>query len=161
MQMIDLTYDPELKKEFHSGRLLETWARRYRRAFDSKAVALARARLRWGRLFNEWFTAVYYAKQGYHVLVGKYQFPQAHPHKAAEFRTAAPRRVVDLLIDNPRFGRRQGPDLFVYKPSREWFFVETKSPRERLSPGVAELFREIERRSNGGKIVLVRVVPRR
>jgi len=161
MRVVELTYDPELKLEFHRGRRLETWARRYRRAFDAKDVALAEPRLRWGRLFNEWFTAGHYAKQGYHVLVGKYQFPEAHPKKAERFAEVAPSRVVDLPIHTPRFGRRQGPDLFVYKPSGEWFFVETKSPGERITPGARELFREIERRSAGKEIVLARVVPKR
>jgi hypothetical protein len=98
-------------------------------------------------------------RQGYRVLIGKYQFAKAHPEKNLAFRRVAPPAVVDILGGGGAFGRRQGPDLFVYTvDERDWFFAEIKGPGDAISAGQLELFQEIERRSVGKEVEIVRAV---
>jgi hypothetical protein len=93
------------------------------------------------------------------VLVGKYQFAKTHFGKNQEFRRVAPKPVVELLTPGGVFGRCQGPDLFVFSPDdQRWFFAEVKGPRDDLSARQIELFTEIERRSGGKDIVIVRTI---
>jgi hypothetical protein len=159
MRQTTLTCSASDRERFRQGTLWKQWAREYPSAFDEADVRLVAPRAPYGRLFFEWFVAAHYARQGYCVLVGKYQFWKAHPGKAMVFRRVAPPLVLDLLTNRNAFGRRQGPDLFVYsKDESEWFFAEVKGPGDTLSLGQAEFFREIERRSGGKDIELVRAV---
>jgi VRR-NUC domain len=148
--------DPE---RFRRGTLWRQWTREYPCVFDNADVRLVAPRAPYGRLFGEWLAAAHYGDQGYRVLIGKYQFRKAHPVKNETFRRIAPKAVVDVLTPGGAFGRRQGPDLFVYSPDeRQWFFAEVKGPRDTVSRKQKELFAEIERRSGGKDVVIVRVV---
>ena len=154
-----LMYNSPDRARFRHGALWRQWAREYPWVFDEADVRLVAPRARHGRLFSEWLAATFYGRQGYRVLIGKYQFAMAQPRKSETFRRIAPKAVVDLPTLGGAFGRRQGPDLFVYsKDERTWFFAEVKGSGDTVSDEQKELFAEIEQRSGGKDVVIVRTV---
>jgi hypothetical protein len=111
--------------------------------------------------FGEWFTACYFLRQGYEVLMHKY----LHPTRPDKRRTAAKilgNRGVEFLMRRRKLGgsklrKSPRPDLLVFRPNRkDFFFVEVKRMTDRLSLAQSRFFPMIERRF-GRQVIVVRL----
>jgi hypothetical protein len=129
-------YHPAQWARFKSGELWAKWARAYPDIFDPQDVEIARNQAGPPNNYHwhEWLAAVLiYHAFGYLSLVEQYEF-KIQKRKRAILRELLANAAFSLVTDHvERFGRVQGPDLFVYSPDRsDWFFCEVKGPRDRL-----------------------------
>lgn len=143
---IVLPFSPVQHREFRRGGW-RAWARKYPMLFDALDAKNAATQAPLGYHFFEWMAAIaIFEWTGCQVLVMKYHLLR-HKQKAELFRRLVPQRVLRLFAQPGRFGRVQGPDLFVYDRDRDWFFCEVKGPRDRLRPKQRAFFRALEEAS--------------
>jgi len=140
---VKLTYPHGLYSAWKRGRLHYKWFRQNRNTFDNDDLRIVRNQHLTGKHFGEWFTAIYYAKQRYRVLVEKYTYG-IHIRKRAVVCEVCGGRVLELLRNWQRRYHCQSPDLLVFKGDR-WFFVEVKRGRDPVRPCQIAYFKKIER----------------
>lgn len=96
--------------------------------------------------FGEWFTAIYFQKKGYRVLLPKYPNPKN--------REKYVKAVKVLGKENVRWLWRKGrPDLLAYKGKR-LCFVEVKVEGDRIRPSQRRMMKQILKRFRGSRIVV-------
>ena len=137
-------YHADQWERFKSGGLREEWRLAYPDIFDEQDVVIAENQggspLNYH--FHEWLAAILiYHAFGYLRLVEQYEF-KVHRRKRAVLREFLSDEAFSLVTDHAqRFGRVQGPDLFVYSRARsDWFFCEVKGPGDRLRKGPIRYF---------------------
>jgi hypothetical protein len=151
-----IPFSSSQRREFRRGGW-RTWARQYPILFDELDSRNAASQAVLGYHFFEWMAAIaVFEWTGYRVLVKKYHL-RRHERKVEIFRRLVPERVYRLFAQPRRFGKTQGPDLFVYNRNRDWFFCEVKGPRDRLRPGQRAFFSALEAAS-GRPVRLIRFV---
>lgn len=136
----EVEFSLEDRERFRSGELARAWAGQFPQLFDDADLRLALNQPRYH--FYEWLVAVWlYENGGYISLVEKYQF-KCHTEAYRRFSELTSPQIVGLFAS----GGPQAPDLLAYPADRpaEWFFVEVKSPTDRVSVTQAELFQRIE-----------------
>lgn len=148
-----LNYTNTLREEWLSGELQIKWRGQYPGIFDKEDLRIAKFTQR-RRHFGEWLAATYYADKGYQVMVERYFSKRKHKERIATLSRYFP-AVADFILKTK--GRRQPPDLFVYKTKpKQFFFVEVKLERDQRKSIQDDFFEEIARRL-GCEIRILRI----
>jgi hypothetical protein len=151
-----LTFPSKLRAQWKSEDLRRKWFRQYQGIVTARENVLQPS---YG--FREWFTALHFWETyGFRSAIG-YRL-KSRPDPQRIVRTRIGDDLWKVLLKSERGG---WPDLFVYDPEdpRDWFFVETKGPGERLTRSQAAWFPKLkqELRKAGVRrpaIVIVRVI---
>lgn len=131
-----INYPKESELLWANGYLIERWFNKYPKLFDKDDYRIARSQPRYH--FGEWLATIHYFEQGYNVLVEKYIY-KTHERKLKILsRYLSPKEISFL-----KKTKNQPPDLFVYK-GRQFFFVEVKKDRDRLSQSQKNVFAKIK-----------------
>lgn len=130
MEAKRLSYPAHSYVAWKKGRFHHKWFRQFRSAFDKDDLRIVRNQHENGNHFGEWFTAVYYAKKGYGVLVEKYIYGN-HPRKREVILRMLGERGLALLRKWRKLHHCQPPDLLVFR-DKTCFFVEVKRGRDFL-----------------------------
>ncbi len=153
MREILLTYPRELFKLWRAGHVHRVWLCEYKDLFDQSDLAIIRNQYRRGHHFGEWFTAVYFWRKGYRVLIEKYAFRKHKKHFATAVGVVG-KAGMGFLVRNVRTVA-QPPDLLVYDPeAKSYFFAEVKRERDRLREKQSQFFEAVEKRL-GCQVVIV------
>ncbi len=132
-------YDRALAGKWKEGDLAKAWRRKYPEVFDDVDLRLTSSQPRYH--FLEWLAAVQYFERGYLALVEQYIY-ETHPRKVAIVQDLVGLEGLTFLRENRS---AQPPDLLVYTRSRtDFFFVEVKRPKEKLSLRQEKAFGQIE-----------------
>ena len=155
MEEITITHTAEQLKTWQNKELSTLWRKQYPDIFDEDDSRLATSQP--SRHFGEWCAAVYFANQGYKVLVEKYH-RKSHKRKWCTISNLLTEKQIKSLT--PEEAGNQPPDLFVYK-GKEFFFVEVKriypsGGHDILKPKQQTCFENIEKRFKS-KIVICEV----
>lgn len=151
MEEETIYYDIGLKDKWNDGAIQNIWKKKYK-TFDEDDLRLSLSQPRYH--LGEWITAIYYAKQGYRVLVEKYLYKN-HSHKIKIISDIlTPEDINFLKTPKPRC---QAPDLFVFKDNK-FFFVEVKRDKDYLSKRQINFFKNIEKELRC-KVKIIHVLP--
>lgn len=127
------------------------WAAQYPEVFDQRDLELANHVTNTANYhFFEWLAAIQiHQSTGYLSLIEKWGQKNAHKRKYDLVN-----QLFDLscfLLEGPRFGLSfalKGPDLVVYKPDlSDYFFVECKGGKDKLSPEQIQSFQILQQYS--------------
>ena len=135
---ITLYYTESQKQLWLSGKLSETWSKQCPGLYDDDDIRLLKQQSKYH--FGEWLVAKYFYDKGYGVLIEKYSCLN-HKRKIGIFKKYLTEDSFNYFIKH----YSHTPDLFVYsRNSKDYFFVEVKVGRDKISARQKECFREIE-----------------
>ncbi len=147
------TYDPSLERKWKEGSLQKEWLEKYPTLFTRSDYEVVRNQSQYH--FGEWFVAIKYHEKGWKVLVEQYMFPK---HKKLEVLRKLIGEENLNTIQAAGAGKTQAPDLFVYNDRGDYFFVEVKKQRDRLTNEQEKHFKRIGKVLNT-KIIIAKVLP--
>ncbi len=131
MKEMLLYYNPQLKEEWKSGNLKKIWKEKFPKLFTDEDYRIVNNQKSYH--FGEWFAAIIFFLQGYHVFIEKYTCGGKRPEQIKKMKEIMGEAVHAKMMQI--FPRGKGaPDLFVFdKESKKFFFVEVKVDKDKSS----------------------------
>lgn len=159
MRETTLEYARKLYQLWLRGHVHQVWFWEYPELFKLPDFANVRNQYRRGHHFGEWYTAIYFHKRGWNVLIEKYVFRKHRAdHRIAQQLLG--KQAMSFLEKNAR-RVAQPPDLLVFDPHHKfYFFAEVKRERDRLRNTQSQFFQQIQRKF-GCQVLVVNLKERR
>lgn len=147
MQTLTYYFHRKLREQFKLRKLTDVWFEQYPQIFDENDRLIAKNQPLYH--FYEWLAAILiFHTTGHLSLVEQYAYKRHH-RKNQVLRDLLAADLLDFIMNhNAEYGKRQCPDLFVYKQDMsEWFFCEVKGPTDSISKGQERFFAALAERS--------------
>jgi hypothetical protein len=118
--------------------------------FDNDDISIALNQAKMGYHFHEWLAAILlFHTEGLYSLIEQYQFPKHKRKRNIMAKLQIEPNVISYMEKHPEHGGTQCPDLLVYKPDfSDWFFIEVKGPKDKLSERQIEFFQDLAVKAN-------------
>ena len=144
------SYMPDLFKEWKEGHLPLKFRKQYPDLFDEDDLRITIKQPQYH--FIEWLAAIHFHKLGYKVLIEQYVY-KTHKRKMTVVKNYLGEDGLKFLKHEGTSYKTQPPDLFVYKYD-QFFFVEVKSEKDKLSATQEDFFTKIEKKFKTEVILL-------